>query len=82
VIRAVVRWLVRLLRRGLPDLPPPVAGDGRAAAEARRRARQKLEATMRQQRHVDDAARLARELRTQNHFGEQIEQALRRRWAA
>lgn len=81
MISRVRRWLSRVFRRALPAPPPPVAGDGKAAAEARRRAREKLEATMRQQRHVDAAAERARELRTQNHFGEQIEEALRRRAA-
>jgi len=76
------RLLARLFRRAVPAPPPEVPCDGQAAAEARQRARQKLEATMRQQRYVNQAAQRARELRAQNHFGEQLEQALRRRRAA
>lgn len=73
-------WWRRLFARP-QRIPPPPAHNGHAAAQARARAEEKLRDTIQQQPAVDEVTRVSRQLRAQDHFGEQIERALRRRAA-
>ena len=71
-------WWRRLWARRSPPLPEP-GGNGRAAEQAAERARRKLAHARSQQPAVDAVVRETRRLRAENHFGEAIEEAMRRR---